>query len=731
MDVIAVCPSIMMSCSLAFSIDYSLFLLSRYREEVMAGVPVRVAVEVMVDCAGHTIFVSGLTIAVCWFGMMAFPVSLLSTSGLGSGTAVLVTLLVNITLTPTMLLTFEDFFSKFYPEGLCNFKFCRKARQEDEGYSNLVRQTSAHSLASPFQEAVGRRASSVMTSTSRLLSSDNTCGQLLDSDMVDLNNLGNGKIDPNEEIEFLRTTTVWYNFAERCFGTKIRALIAVLICCGAILPLTPYAVAFHHSENFKLFSPRGSESAKASDLLADKFGGGRIAPYNLLIRANDTTNVLSNQFFEHVQGVIQTVLLNLDYSKTVDAVHGSGIEAPMYVNGHNVSLFPSGDMEKHLSVAECFVEKLEDVIAVCANDHCGEQVEKCENDKVCSRGFHCAENCEGDVECTALCFASIRDTDFRTLELAFCVTEHCLPRPFYLKHKQYFSQTTISQNVGHDLPTEHDKTRPDCTSVLLQFAQQIKFVKEPHIHVSKFSWMSINLNIAPFSAEGSEWLEKVRDAFGAQSQKDGYEYFLGGGDVAGHDMVQKVFDVFPVVAGGILTAVALICAFTFRSVIVPLRAVFTICLTLIFIYGTGVLVYEHHILDWTHFSGFSNPGGSALAWLTAAMIFPISVGLSLDYDIFLLTRVFEYRRGGFNDHDSILCGLSQTGSVITAAGLVMAVAFSGLILSSNPTLNQMAWFLVGCVLVDTFVVRTIAVPAMMILLQDYNWWPSKIPVLDY
>jgi len=359
----------------------------------------------------------------------------------------------------------------------------------------------------------------------------------------------------------------------------------------------------------------------------------------------------------------------------------------------------------------------------------------------------------GNVECTAWCFASIRDTDFDTLELAFCVTEHCLPRPFYAQNytevSELFSESTTSPNQPSAPVSNHDSNvrnvgsltltpdspstplRPDCTSVLLQFAQQIKFVREPKIHVSKYIWIGINLNIAPYSAEGSQWLEDIRKVLKAQSEEDGFEYYLTGGDVPGHDTVSKVFDLFPVVIGIIVTVVFTITGFIFRSVLVPIRAVFTICLTLIFIYGVGVLVYERHVLDFTGFRGFSNPGGDALSWLTTSMLTPISVGLSLDYDIFLLTRIHEYRTAGFNDHDSIMCGLSQTGRVITAAGMVMSFAFGGLIFSSNATLNEIAFFLVCCVLVDTFVVRTIVVPAVMVLLGTYNWWPSKPKNISY
>lgn len=109
--VIAVAPSSMMSIAVAFSIDYSLFLLTRWREEMLKGADCYDAVVLMVDSAGHTILVSGATIAVCWLGLLFFPVALLSTIGLGAGLTVVVAFLVNISLMVGLLVLSRVFWS--------------------------------------------------------------------------------------------------------------------------------------------------------------------------------------------------------------------------------------------------------------------------------------------------------------------------------------------------------------------------------------------------------------------------------------------------------------------------------------------------------------------------------------------------------------------------------------------------------------------------------------------
>ena len=96
----------------------------------------------------------------------------------------------------------------------------------------------------------------------------------------------------------------------------------------------------------------------------------------------------------------------------------------------------------------------------------------------------------------------------------------------------------------------------------------------------------------------------------------------------------------------------------------------------------------------------------------------------------MLSRIIEARAEGKGDAASIVEGLTKTGSTITAAGLIMATAFSGLLFSAEPVLNQISFFLVTAVLVDTFLIRALFVPAFMAGLGRANWWPRKMPLTE-
>lgn len=96
-------------------------------------------------------------------------------------------------------------------------------------------------------------------------------------------------------------------------------------------------------------------------------------------------------------------------------------------------------------------------------------------------------------------------------------------------------------------------------------------------------------------------------------------------------------------AVGVTTAVVFVLVgVAFGSVMIPLRAIFSIGLTLAFVYGAAVWVYEDGVLNGLHFAGLA--GNTALSWFSPVLSFSVVVGLGLDYDIFLISRVFEFRK---------------------------------------------------------------------------------------
>lgn len=158
--------------------------------------------------------------------------------------------------------------------------------------------------------------------------------------------------------------------------------------------------------------------------------------------------------------------------------------------------------------------------------------------------------------------------------------------------------------------------------------------------------------------------------------------------------------------------------------LVALRSVVSLALSCGFVFGLATLVYDDPgLLSWLHYAGLSNTGG--LTFLVPIICFSVVCGISVDFDVFLLTRVAELRSQGLSTRDAIRAAQWYTGPVITTAGAIQAVAFCGLLLSSTTSLNQMGFILATSVLFDALLMRTLMVPSVMALLGEVNWWPTR------
>ena len=150
-------------------------------------------------------------------------------------------------------------------------------------------------------------------------------------------------------------------------------------------------------------------------------------------------------------------------------------------------------------------------------------------------------------------------------------------------------------------------------------------------------------------------------------------------------------------------------------------------MTVVLVYGLATLVYQNGILSFTTIKPLSPCGEKGVCWIPPILAFFLILGLSLDYDVFIVSRMLEARMVGFDDKDSIVQGLVLSGGIVTSAGIIMTLAFLGMMLAHEPVINQMSFLLALAVLVDTFVIRSLLVPAVMSIIGRWNWWPRKVP----
>jgi RND superfamily putative drug exporter len=198
----------------------------------------------------------------------------------------------------------------------------------------------------------------------------------------------------------------------------------------------------------------------------------------------------------------------------------------------------------------------------------------------------------------------------------------------------------------------------------------------------------------------------------------GLDILVGGAPAAVIDFSDYTADVLPLFIGAVLFFSFLLLMAVFRSLLVPLKAVIVNMLSIGAAMGVIVAVFQY---GW----GLSLVGmgkeGPIEAW-APMMIFAIVFGLSMDYEVFLLSRIREeYDRTGDNA-TAVADGLAATARVITAAAAIMVCVFGSFILGADPALKILGLGLAVAVLLDATIVRLILVPALMELLGDRNWW---------
>ena len=196
------------------------------------------------------------------------------------------------------------------------------------------------------------------------------------------------------------------------------------------------------------------------------------------------------------------------------------------------------------------------------------------------------------------------------------------------------------------------------------------------------------------------------------------EVEVGGATAAVVDFAEFTADRLPWFIGIVLVLSFLLLMVVFRSLLVPLKAVVMNLLSVGAAYGVLVAVFQW---GWGKDLFGIGKDGPVEAWVPM-MLFAVIFGLSMDYEVFLLSRIREdYDRTGDNA-TAVANGLAATARVITAAAAIMFCVFAGFVLGSERALKMFGLGLATAVLLDATVVRLVLVPATMELLGDRNWW---------
>ncbi|HYK82409.1 MAG TPA: MMPL family transporter [Gemmatimonadales bacterium] len=201
----------------------------------------------------------------------------------------------------------------------------------------------------------------------------------------------------------------------------------------------------------------------------------------------------------------------------------------------------------------------------------------------------------------------------------------------------------------------------------------------------------------------------------------GAEILVAGFAASNVDTQQDLMTRFPSMVALVLSITAIMLFIAFRSLLVPVKAVLLNLLSVGAAFGLTVLVFQHG------YGGrvFGLEGPTQAIWaVVPVLVFAIVFGLSMDYEVFLLTRVKEvFDKTGRNDH-ATMEGLSATASTITSAALIMILVFGTFAFARVLAVQLIGFGLAAAVLLDATLIRMVLVPAIMHIAGRWNWWPG-------
>ncbi|GAB2874151.1 MMPL family transporter [Streptomyces deserti] len=219
---------------------------------------------------------------------------------------------------------------------------------------------------------------------------------------------------------------------------------------------------------------------------------------------------------------------------------------------------------------------------------------------------------------------------------------------------------------------------------------------------------------APQAERTADLVHTLRDdTLPRLAVRTGATYLIGGPTAAAQDFADSVSARIPLFVTIVVGLSALLLLLVFRSLLIPLKAALLNLLSIAAALGVINLVFQH---GW-----FGVSPGPVEAFIPV-MIFAIVFGLSMDYEVFLVSRIHEEWERTRDSSHAVREGLAATGRVITAAAAIMIVVFAAFVLSPSRMLQQFGLGLATAILLDAVVIRCLIVPAVMQLLGTRAWW---------
>jgi len=258
------------------------------------------------------------------------------------------------------------------------------------------------------------------------------------------------------------------------------------------------------------------------------------------------------------------------------------------------------------------------------------------------------------------------------------------------------------------------RLRADPYPARVDFAPAPPFV-DPQ---ARYAYVSVAGRYEYGAPESQAFARRLRtELIPAVSFPAGVEALAGGGPPQGVDFIDRAYGAFPWLVLAVLALTFVLLARAFRSLLLPLKAVLLNLLAIGATYGALVVVFRY---------GAGEPLGlyrsdQVEAWIPI-FLFAMLFGLSMDYEVFLVSRMREFWDEGLSNEEAVAAGLERTGRIVTAAAIVMVAAFSGFAAGRILGLQEFGLGLAIAIFLDATLIRAVLVPALMRLFGRWNWW---------
>jgi RND superfamily putative drug exporter len=282
---------------------------------------------------------------------------------------------------------------------------------------------------------------------------------------------------------------------------------------------------------------------------------------------------------------------------------------------------------------------------------------------------------------------------------------------------RHYTATAAAWGPGENGPLSvvlTDPARAAAATATLRATAGVASVSPPRPLPSGAVSLRVVPTTAPSDPTTGELVERLRDEvlpeFGAAH--------VGGGTATRIDLANRITARLPWLVLAVIGVAFVLLLLAFRSVVLPVKAALMNIVSVGAAYGVVTAVFQ-----WGWGAGLLGLHGPVpIDSYVPMVLFAVLFGLSMDYEVFLLSAVQEHWARTGDNHVAVRRGLAETGGVITSAALIMVCVFASFVLVDNPMVKIFGLGLATAIVVDATIVRCLLVPATMVLLGRWNWW---------